>query len=112
MSSNSFNIESYSVSVYRDGSGGGASSTFDATIHVKGEGSTVFIHFLNEDHITSDNVWNSKSRFGRIYLRHRLLPVVIDLLRNEKPVYCKMSEVNPASCQLSTSAEPVGEGES
>ncbi len=37
------------------------------------------------------------------------LPVILDMLRNEKPVYLIFD--GPANTRLSTSQEPVGEGE-
>ena len=112
MATTSFIISTYHVDLYRDGTGAGASSSFDAGIFLKGEGYTVYVHFLNDDTITSPNVWFPASKFGRIYMRHRMLPIVIDILRNEKPVYCLMSDTVPGLCKISTSAEPIGEGDS
>jgi hypothetical protein len=47
MATTTFSISTYSVSLFRDGEGAGASSSFDAVVRVAGEGNTVFIHFLN-----------------------------------------------------------------
>jgi hypothetical protein len=44
-----------------------------------------------------------------LYYRQSDLPVVIDLLRNEKPVFLVFG--GPNNSRLSTSQEPVGEGE-
>ncbi len=44
-----------------------------------------------------------------LYYRRADLPIIIDLLRNEKPVYLIFSGGN--NSRLSTSQEPVGEGE-
>ena len=46
-----------------------------------------------------------------MYFRTGDLPVVIDLLRNEKPVYLFGKETPPTWFSLTTSEEPVGEGE-
>src|SRR5205085_9686274 len=111
MATTNFTISNYEVILFRDGTGAGASSSFDAVVSVTGEGNTVYLHFLNSETISSTNVWFPAQKFGRIYLHRALLPVAIDLLRNEKPVYCQMSDAVPGQCQLSTSPEPVGEGE-
>ncbi len=44
-----------------------------------------------------------------LYYRQSDLPILIDLLRNEKPVYLVFSGAN--NSRISTSQEPVGEGE-
>ena len=111
MATTTFSISTYSVSLFRDGTGAGASSSFDAVVHLVGEGNTVFIHFLNSDSITSPNIWNPAVKFGRIYMRRNMLPIAIDILRNEKPVFCRMSDTVPGLCGISTSSEPMGEGE-
>lgn len=111
MATTNFTISNYGVTLLRDGEGAGASSSFDAVVSLAGEGNTVFLHFLNSESISSANVWFPDKKFGRIYMRRALLPVVIDILRNEKPVFCRMSDTVPGQCQISTSREPVGEGE-
>lgn len=45
------------------------------------------------------------------YYHHSDLPVVVDMLRNEAPVYIFYMDDNKANCRLSTTMEPVGEGE-
>jgi hypothetical protein len=111
MATTTFTISTYSVSLSRDQTGAGASSSFDAVVRVTGEGNTVFIHFLNTDSITSPNIWNPAAKFGRIYMRRTILPIVTDILRNEKPVFCRMSDTVPDLCGISTGSEPMGEGE-
>ena len=111
MATTVFTISKYVVHLLRDGTGGGASASFDAVVRVTGEGNAVYLHFLNSDSITSDNVWYPDTKFGRIYMRRAMLPVVIDILRNEKPVFCRMSDTIPGLCQISTDQEPVGEEE-
>jgi hypothetical protein len=36
---------------------------------------------------------------------------VVDMLRNEDPVYIFYMDDNKANCRISTTLEPVGEGE-
>jgi hypothetical protein len=44
-----------------------------------------------------------------LYYHYRDLPVIVDMLRNEKPVYLIYN--GPDNTRISTTAEPVGEGE-
>lgn len=48
---------------------------------------------------------------GRValYFRHSQLPAVVDMLRNEGPVYLRWA--GPLNTSLSTEYEPVGDGE-
>jgi hypothetical protein len=39
------------------------------------------------------------------------MPVVLDLLRNEKPISFGWNDANPDQCQLRTGPEPVGEAD-
>ncbi len=39
------------------------------------------------------------------------LPVIVDMLRNEKPVFLFYVANDQSNCRISTSMEPVGEGE-
>jgi hypothetical protein len=111
MATINFQVSTYSVTLFRDGTGAGASASFDAVVAIAGEGNSVYLHFLNSESISSPNVWFPAQKFGRIYMRRDLLPVTVDILRNEKPVFCRMSDTVPGACQVSTSAEPIGEGE-
>jgi hypothetical protein len=38
-------------------------------------------------------------------------PINIDILRNEKPLYISFNEKHPTDADISTSDEPLGEGE-
>src|SRR5687767_6568133 len=111
MATTHFTVSTYHITLYRDATGGGASSSFDALVALLGEGNTVYVHFLNSDTITGNSFWFPATKFGRIFMRRTLLPVVIDILRNEKPVFCQMSDTVSGLRQISTTLEPVGEGE-
>jgi hypothetical protein len=51
--------------------------------------------------------------YGKVnmYFRTEEFPMVIDMLRNEKPVYLFGKETPPTWFVLTTTQEPVGEGE-
>jgi hypothetical protein len=53
------------------------------------------------------------NQYGSVEMSFRAgdLPVIIDLLRNEKPVYIFGKETPPTWFMLTTNPEPVGEGE-
>ena len=46
-----------------------------------------------------------------IYYRYSDYPVIIDMLRNEKPIFFIYQPEGTNNSRLSTSSEPVGEGE-
>lgn len=48
---------------------------------------------------------------GYMFVPFEDLPVFIDLLRNEKPIYAHLRGDNPEWTSLMTTKEPVGEGE-
>lgn len=110
-----FRVAYYEIALFRDRTESGASSSFDAVIFLTGEGKigegeVVELRFLNSDKITSKNIWFPAKKSGRIYLRRTLLPVVIDMLRNGKRIYCRMSDTVSSECEISTEAEPVATG--
>jgi hypothetical protein len=114
MSQTVFEVTNYSIRIGRDMAGASVPN-MDAWIWLVGVAAgtvyDVFLEFQNEEEIPKDNVWFPANRFGRIYMRRYQLPVIIDILRNEKPVYCVMNDVFPQSCYVGTGWEPVGEEE-
>jgi hypothetical protein len=111
MASTLFPIESYDVTLSRDSTVGFGQTKHDASIRIKGAGIDVILYFVNDGVPFPENSWLPDRKFGHIYLRRTMLPTVIDVLRNEKPVYCQMSDTVLGLCRISTSTEPVGEGE-
>ena len=60
------------------------------------------------------NSYYEEEGYYHAYYRLKDLPVLIDMLRNEKPVYFNGSHGDPSGlvyCRLRTGREPVGEGE-
>jgi hypothetical protein len=113
MATTDFWVAYYEIGLFRDKPVSGTSSSSDAVIFLTGrgkigEGEVVELHFLNSDKITNKNVWSPAKKSGRIYLRRTLLPVVIDILRNAKRVYCRMSDTDSSECQISTEPEEIG----
>jgi hypothetical protein len=48
---------------------------------------------------------------GAIFVPFSELYQYVDIARNEKPLYASLNSDNPNWMSLTTSAEPVGEGE-
>lgn len=48
---------------------------------------------------------------GTIFVQFELYPSFLDLLRNEKPIYAILESDTPILNRISTSLEPVGDGE-
>jgi hypothetical protein len=75
-----------------------------------GEKYALEIYFLREG-IVRKNHADWKKKRAVMVLPSELYPRVIDLLRNEKPVYGWCEWANPEKMGLMTGEEPVGEGE-
>ena len=56
-------------------------------------------------------VCNWAGNVGAIFVPFADLPQYVDIVRNEKPVFARLDSDNPGWMSLSTSQEPVGEGE-
>lgn len=50
------------------------------------------------------------SWYGAAALKQENLPGMLDLLRNEKPIYMTLFDTLPIANTISTSPEPIGEG--
>jgi hypothetical protein len=75
-----------------------------------GEKYALEIYFLREGIIRKNHAdWKKKRAV--LVLPSDLYPWVIDLLRNEKPVYGWCEWANPERMGIMTGEEPVGEGE-
>lgn len=56
-------------------------------------------------------VYNVPAKSGAIFVPFSDLPSYVDIVRNEKPIYARLDSDHPEWMCLSTSREPVGEGE-
>jgi hypothetical protein len=81
-----------------------------AAVIASGAGKTVYIQFLGE---TETLTPAQKVNDNTYILRYRYtdLPVIIDMLRNEKPIYVIYEPTGTNNSRISTTTEPVGEGE-
>lgn len=73
-------------------------------------GATIYF-VAGRDELRSPTFTNG-GNFSRVYFDFDLLAVFIDMLRNEKPIYCaNIHHVMLPYVSVSTRAEPIGEGE-
>lgn len=73
-------------------------------------GKTVYVHFVGG---TGDLPAAQKLDDNRfiLYYRHANMPNIVDMVRNEKPIYLIYVPDGTNNTRLSTGSEPVGEGE-
>ena len=61
--------------------------------------------------LTEDSNVPEKMDLPAIFIPFNEMGIFLDMLRNEKPVYAHIDNNNPINSFLSTSSEPIGEGE-
>lgn len=67
------------------------------------------VFFSNNDEASLQPAKKNSNGYFILYYHNADLPVIVDMIRNEKPVYLIYNgEINT---RISTSSEPVGEGE-
>lgn len=111
-----FEVDTYKYSVYTQADNG---LVWDSHhLKVRGllicEGKSGFsavVYGLAENSYLPQNRYQADTRRVFIFARERQLEWFRDLLRNEKPVYCRADPSHPAWFTLTTGAEPVGEEE-
>ena len=112
--------KTFHVNYYRAKVGYKGSATWsDVRIQIQGyitcygDDSYRFImYFLHEDSPVPPPVYIEANKVGAIFLPFRDMPMYMDLIRNEKPIYAYMNTAHPEWNGIKTSNEPVGEEES
>jgi hypothetical protein len=112
-----FEVKEYDIEVGRESSiySGGREVKLDA--HIVGHGKLsgkeyyVIIYCVQDGSPMPDNIVREEGRNGLIYVPRWKYEWFVDLLRNESPVFCHLFPPRPNLNCLSTSREPVGEGE-
>jgi hypothetical protein len=100
-------IKSYSYLNYASRSG---SNDTQAVVVINGEtGFLGYVNFLTDGCVLPKSVKTSGLYF--LYYHFSALPVIVDMLRNEKPIYLVFQDGTNNTCRISTSIEMVGEGE-
>ena len=68
-----------------------------------------YLYFMPDGSVLPET--EKKHNLFCFYYHYRDLPVVVDMMRNESPVYILYMESNKRNCRISTTMEEVGEGE-
>lgn len=101
-----YEIKEYKYYTFSSRDGSGPNSVL--LLYGDGGGYRGGVFFYNNDAPLQQAVKYSSGVIGLFY-RYADLPVLIDMLRNEKPVYLIFD--GGANSRISTSTEPIGEGE-
>ena len=80
-------------------------------MNLKGSFGTALLWFYPEDATLPNNVKRSGQNVFNVYYYSSYWQPVLDVLRNESPVFFSYSDTSNAA-QIYTGNEPVGEGES
>jgi hypothetical protein len=100
-------VDSYSYMIYASRN---IAAEVRTVFQLNGGGVSLgYLHFMADDFVLP----KSKKLSGLYYFYYHesQLPSVIDMLRNEKPIYLIYVDDESNNCRLTTSIEPVGEGE-
>jgi hypothetical protein len=98
-------IESYTVNVLSPKPYNGR-----RLMNIKGSFGTAILWFYQDDATLPDNRKRTNQNIFDVYYQANLWQPVLDILRNESPVYFNFSDTSNAA-QIYTGNEPVGEGE-
>jgi len=111
-----FEITSYSYLLYTQGDHylvwDGNLLKVRAAISCQGSEYTTTILVLADDSYLPADQFDEASRQVFMFARPVQFPWFIDMLRNEKPIYCRAANYPPAMmgyCYLTTTYEPIGE---
>lgn len=100
-------VDSYSYMIYASRTN---LSEVKAVFQLNGGGVSLgYLHFMADGYVLP----KSKKLSGLYYFYYHesQLPSIIDMLRNEKPIYLIYIDDESNNCRIATSMEPVGEGE-
>jgi len=71
----------------------------------------VVVYFLHDESLIPNPAVSTEGKWGNIFLPKEMMPIWINMLRNEKPLYGYINTDIPKLTNISTSNEPVGEEE-
>lgn len=113
MTTQTFQINNYEVKIAREmnGSAQGLSLKFPVYILCRGNEFHVVVYVLDDSSPVPENTFLPQYKRGTIFVARWQYEWYLDLLRNEKPVYCYLNSNTPKWNSLYTGREPVGEQE-
>lgn len=108
-----FAITSYSITL-----GDKMTATFSVPIKARGvvscmgaDNQRVVAYFLSDDSQIPTPTTTIGGKWGPIFLPDKLMAAWVDMVRNEKPLFGYINTDQPSWTNVSTTSEPVGEGE-
>jgi len=113
-------IRIFEISTYKIKLGYRMSATFGVTTLkalgiiscIGPENQRINIYFLHDDSQVPNPAISNKGKWGNIFLQKEMMPVWINLVRNEKPLFGYINTEVPKLTNVSTSQESIGEEES
>ncbi|MGB7922087.1 MAG: hypothetical protein WCF57_02460 [Pyrinomonadaceae bacterium] len=115
MASIDFQVTTYTYSIYTQADNNliwdGKHLKVRGMVIGEGGGFKVVIYLLSDESYLPANRYQEDTKRVFIFGRHPQFQWYVDMLRNEKPVFCHARTDLPGWFNLSTNAEPVGEQE-
>jgi hypothetical protein len=72
---------------------------------------TMNVYFVDDDSPLPDTVVSRDGNVATLFLHSRLMPLWIDVLRNEKPIFGVIDPAQPSTSHITTKVEQIGEEE-
>lgn len=72
---------------------------------------TLDVYFLDEESTVPQPTVDIEQKKGYMFMPYRDISVLVDILRNEHPIYAHLRSDRPEWTSITTTKEPVGEGE-
>lgn len=76
-----------------------------------GDEYTMDVYCCAADSDYPEPFFDTEEKKGYMFVPYEDLPVFVDILRNEKPIYAHLRGDKPEWTSITTTKEPVGEGE-
>jgi len=80
-------------------------------IRCLGDDHTLDVYFLDESSPVPGPMADIDKKKGFMFMPYRDIRILVDLLRNERPIYAHLRAARPEWTSITTTKEPVGEGE-
>ncbi len=90
---------------------GGQEIQLRGIVRCLGDEAMLDVYFLEEGSAFPQPLIDLEAHKGTLFLPFRDINVLVDLLRNEKPLYAHLRKDRLAWTSITTNREPVGEGE-
>lgn len=90
---------------------GGQEIRLRGIVRCHGGDYTLDVYFLDESSPVPAPVADIEKKKGFLFMPFRDLTTLVDILRNEHPIYAHLRADKPEWTSITTTKEPVGEGE-